>query len=148
MKVLIFLTAGLLGMSAFAHDEGHGPKVNDAGKQGGVVAPVIDASEASKGAKATLVYKAELVRSEDGTILVYFYDKDMKALDAAKLDKSAKGFLEFKKNKKWTKNEFALSQVDGAFTAKAPKSPTKPFNIDIMVKEGGKELLAAFDNLD
>ncbi len=148
MKSLILASALLLSFSSYAHDEGHGPKLSDSGKQGGIVSPVISANEASKGAKANLLYKAELVRSEDGTVRVYFYDKDMKPLDLSKLEKSAKGYLEFKKNKKWTKNEFALSQADGAFTAKVPKSPSKPFNIDVVVKEGDKELLSAFDNLD
>lgn len=148
MRKSILFFSLFLGLNVMAHDEGHGPKLSDTGKQGGIVSPVIDAGEASKGTKASLLYKAELVRSEDGTVRVYFYDKDMKPLDLAKLDKSAKGFLEFKKNKKWTKQEFALSQEEGAFMAKAPKSPSKPFNIDVVVKESGKELLSAFDNLD
>jgi hypothetical protein len=148
MRSFVLCSLMLVGMSAYAHDEGHGPKLSDTGKQGGIVSPVIDKSEADKGSKATLLYKAELVRSEDGTVHVYYYDKDMNPLDLGKLDKSAKGYLEFKKNKKWTKNEFALNQADGSFTAKAPKSPSKPFNIDVVAKEGGKELLSAFDNLD
>ncbi len=148
MKSFILASAMLFSFSSYAHDEGHGPKLTDMGKQGGIVSPVISSNEASKGSKANLLYKAELVRSEDGTIRVYYYDKEMKPLDLNKLDKAAKGYLEFKKNKKWTKNEFALNQAEGAFTAKVPKSPSKPFNIDVVVKEGNKELLSAFDNLD
>jgi hypothetical protein len=148
MNQAITLIALIAAASAFAHDEGHGPKLTDTAKQGGIVAPVIDAKEASKGAKAGVVYKSELVRSEDGTVRVYLYDQDMNPLDLGKLDKSAKGIVEFKKNKKWTKNEFSLSQEEGAFVGKAPKSPSKPFNIDVRVKEGSKELLTAFDNLD
>ncbi|MDZ4660539.1 MAG: hypothetical protein SGJ18_02850 [Pseudomonadota bacterium] len=148
MKRIILLATVLLSAGALAHDEGHGPKLNDSGKQGGIVSPVVDAAEASKGTKAALLYKAELVRSEDGTVRIYYYDKDMKPLDLAKLDKSGKAVLSFKKNKKWNKEEFALNQTDGAYVAKAPKALSKPFNIDVVVKEGNKELLTAFDNLD
>jgi len=146
--LISMLTLALASTGALAHDEGHGPKVTDAGKQGGVLAPVIDAKDVKKGAHADLVYKAELVRSEDGTVRVYFYDKEMKALDLSKLDQAGNGFVEFKKGKKWTKTPFALKQEDGAFIAKAPKAGAKPFNIDVHVKEGSRGLMAAFDNLD
>ncbi len=149
MKKKYLLVAALLTLSsAIAHDEGHGPKLTDSPQQGGVVSPVIDAKEASKGAKAAVVHKAELVRSEDGTVRVYFYDKEMKALDLAKVEKTAQGVIEFKKNKKWNKTPFTLNQEEGAFVARAPLPPSKPFNIDVRVKEAGKELLVAFDNLD
>lgn len=148
MKRIIVLLAAFSSALAFAHDEGHGPKLTDSAKNGGVLSPVIDAKEASKGAKAAVVYKAELVRAEDGTVRVYFYDKDMNALDLAKLDKSAKGVIEFKKSKKWMKTPFKLTQEEGAYVGKAPKAPSKPFNIDVRVTESGKELLTAFDNLD
>jgi hypothetical protein len=138
----------IFSVPALAHDEGHGPKLTDVAKQGGVVSPVIDAKEASKGAKATVVHKAELVRSEDGTVRVYFYDQGMNPLDLSKFSKEAKGVLEFKKNKKWVKAPFVFKQEENAFIAMAPKSESKPFNIDIHVREAGKELLAAFDNLD
>lgn len=145
----LFIAAAVLAsVSAFAHDEGHGPKITDSGKQGGVVAPVIDAKDAKKGAKAEFVHKSELVRSEDGAVRLYLYDKDMNPLDLSKFDKSAKGVVEFKKSKKWVKNPFTLTQEDGAFVGKAPKTSAKPFNIDVTLKESGRDLLAAFDNLD
>jgi hypothetical protein len=131
-----------------AHDEGHGPKVTDAGKQGGVVAPVVEAKDVSKGAKAKLVYKSELTRADDGTVRVFLYDEQMNPLDLGKFADSAKGVLEAKKGKKWTKTPFALKKEEGAFVGKAPKATKKPYNIDVVVNEGGKELLTAFDNLD
>ena len=148
MRYFLLSVAFLVSVAGIAHDEGHGPKLTDAAKQGGVVSPVIDAKDASKGAKASLVYKSELVRSEDGTVRVYFYDKDMNPLNLNQLDTSAKGIVEFKKNRKWNKVPFSLKQEEGAFVGKAPQVAAKPFNIDIHVKEGKKELLAAFDNLD
>ena len=148
MTQFCVMLALMCSIPAFAHDEGHGPKLTDAAKQGGVVSPVIDAREVSKGAKAAVVHKAELVRSEDGTVRVYFYDQGMNPLDLSKFSKEAKGILEFKKSKKWVKAPFVLKQEENAFIAIAPKSESKPFNIDIHVQEAGKELLAAFDNLD
>ena len=143
MLLTAFLTVPLL-----AHDEGHGPKLTDQGQQGGVVSPVIDKKETSKGAKAAVVYKAELVRSEDGSVSVYLYDHDMNALDTSKLEKSARGVVETLTKGKASTVPFNLSLVGGAFTGKSPKPAKKPFNIDVTFKEGNRELLAAFDNLD
>jgi len=149
MKIYILTFAAMiLPLVAFAHDEGHGPKLTDTAKQGGVVAPVIDAKDADKGAHATLVYKAELVRSEDGTVRVYFYDKDMKPLSNTKLEKTANGIVEVIKKKEVTKTPFSMNLEEGAYVGKAPKASSKPFNIDVRVKEGERELLVAFDNLD
>lgn len=148
MRYLGVLLAAALSTTAMAHDEGHGPKLTDAGKIGGVVSAVVDAKDAKLGLKAAMVYKAELVRSEDGTVRVYLYDKDMKLLDLAKFGKTAKAVLETVKKKKVTRKPFLL-KIDGdAFMGKAPKAPSKPFNIDVTIKDGDKDLLAAFDNLD
>jgi hypothetical protein len=131
-----------------AHDEGHGPKLTDTAQQGGVIAPVIDKKEVKKGAKAAVVYKAELVRSEDGTVRVYLYDKTMNPLNLSGFDVTAKGIVEMKKNKKWTTVPFTLKLQDDSFTGIAPKAVSKPFNIDVTLTEKGRELLSAFDNLD
>lgn len=133
---------------SFAHDEGHGPKITDTAKQGGIVSPVIDTKEMKKGPHAAVIYKAELVRTEDGSVRVYFYDKEMNSLDIGKFDKSAKAVLGVEKKKKFTKTSFALSQAEGAFMGKTPKPTSKPFNIDVHVKEGTRDLMVAFDNLD
>ncbi len=144
MGALVFVPAAPLA----AHDGGHGPKLTDQAKQGGVVSPVIDKKDIKLGAKAAVVYKAELVRSDDGTVRVYLYDKDMVPLDLNIFDATAKGAVEMKKKKKWTTVPFELKKEAGFFTGMAPKSPTKPFNIDITYTEKGKQLLSAFDNLD
>ena len=94
--MLAVMVAGVMGFGAarsYAHDEGHGPKLTDQGRQGGVVSPVIDKKDYSKGAKAPVVYKGELVRSEDGTVRVYIYDAQMNPLDAARLAPEAKGVV-------------------------------------------------------
>ncbi|MCM2278976.1 MAG: hypothetical protein NDJ89_12945 [Oligoflexia bacterium] len=142
------LALTLASLSAFAHDEGHGPKLTDSPKQGGVVAPVIEAKDAALGKKAAVLHKAELVRLEDGSVRVYLYDKEMNMLPLASFDQAAKGIIEVLKKKKVSKTPFELKQEGDAFVGKAPKPGSKPFNIDVTFQEGGKSLLVAFDNLD
>jgi|CXWL01.1.fsa_nt_gi hypothetical protein len=148
MKYLGVLLAASLSLPAFAHDEGHGPKLTDGGKMGGIMTAVVLAKDAKLGAKAPLVYKAELTRADDGTVRVYFYDKDMKTLDIAGLPKTAKASIEAKKRKKWTSTPFILEKNADGYEGKAPKPASKPFNIDVTIIEGKRELLAAFDGLD
>lgn len=148
MKYLGVLLAASLSLPAFAHDEGHGPKLTDAGKMGGVLTAVVLAKDAKLGPEAPLVYKAELTRADDGTVRVYFYDQDMKPLDVSVLPKTADAFLQSKKKKKWTSVRFKLTRTAEGYEGKAPKPAGKPFNIDVKIKEGKRELLAAFDGLD
>lgn len=146
-KLLVALTLGLAG-SVFAHDEGHGPKLADAGKYGGLVSAVVFKAEAKKGASATLVYKAELVRSTDGTTRIYLYDTTMKPLDMKGFDAKGTAELGAKVKGKWKDVPFKLNLEGTSFIGKMPKPEAKPFNVDVTLKHEGKELLMAFDNLD
>lgn len=148
MKHLSWALPLVLASAAFAHDEGHGPKLTDQPKMGGVVTAVVEAKDASKGPAAPLVYKAEIARTEDGQARVYIYDKDMNALDPSKFDKKAKGTVESLRKKKVTRTQFELILEEGAFVGTPPKPAKKPFNIDVTFQEGSRKLLAAFDNLD
>lgn len=145
-NALVLLLA--LTLSAFAHDEGHGPKLTDAAKQGGVVAPVVLAKDAGLGTKAPMQHKAEIVRSQDGTVRVYFYDQSMNPLKAGTLGPKASGNLISGKKGKITEQKFELQWKEDHFEGKAPKPTRKPYNIDVKVMEGSTELLVAFDNLD
>jgi hypothetical protein len=148
LKVSAVISLMMLG-SAWAHDEGHGPKVNDQPKQGGMVMPVIDKKEADKGASATMIYKAELVRKENGEAQLFVYDEKMNALPAEKLEKNAKAKIgPMKRNPKWKSEEFTLENKDGAYVGKLPKIKVKPYYIDITLTEGKRALLTAFENLD
>lgn len=147
MKKMITLFLAL-SLSAFAHDEGHGPKITDAPKQGGIVAPVVLAKDVGLGTKAPMKHKAEIVRSQDGTVRVYFYDKTMNALKAGTLAAKATGNLISGKKGKVSEQKFELVWMEDHFEAKSPKPTRKPYNIDIIVKEGDTDLLVAFDNLD
>jgi len=153
MKRLLVATLFLLPSFGGAHDEGHGPKLSDQPKQGGKVAPVIAAADASRGAKASLIYKSEIVKNEDGTIKVFLYDSKMNPLPEAHLGnfgKTAKATVEhIKRDKIVKKTEFPLELKEGVFQGnlgEKPKTPT--FNVDVKMTEGKKELLAAFDGLE
>lgn len=148
MRMLGAVLAASLSLPGLAHDEGHGPKLTDAGKMGGVTTAVVLAKDVKLGTKAPLVYKAELTRAEDGTVRVYLYDKDMTPLKVSGLPKEAKAVLQAKKGKKWTSTPFKLVLKAEGYEGKAPKPAGKPFNIDVTLTEGGRELLAAFDGLD
>lgn len=138
----------VLCLNALAHDEGHGPKLKDVGKKGGRVTSVVLAKDATKGSAAELVYKGEIVRSKDGKIKVYFYDKDMNPLKLDSFAKNAKASLISGKEGKETTKDFDLSFVVDHFEGMTPKPIPRRYNIDVKVTEADKELLAAFDNLD
>ena len=147
-KLMTGLFAMVLCTTTQAHDEGHGPMLSDTGKFGGLVSGVVLKSEAKLGAKAALVYKAELVRSSDGTVRLYLYGTTMSPLDLKSMDGKAVASLATKIKGKWKNTTFNLELKDGSFVGKIPKPEAKPYNIDVVLREGEKELLTAFDNLD
>lgn len=150
MKKMILTLAMTLVLSvvAQAHDEGHGPKIADTGKYGGLVSAIVLKQDAKLGSKANLVHKAELVRSTDSTVRIYLYDAKMAPLASNSFNSKATASLASKVKGKWKDTSFDLELKDGVFTGKMPKPESKPYNIDVVLKEGGKELLTAFDNLD
>lgn len=150
MKRLLALTLLLTSSLALAHDEGHGPKLTDAPKQGGVLTSVVLASQAKLGPKAALVHKAELVRGEEGGVRMYLYDEALAPLKAEGLSPKAAAVLLTEKKGKTTKQPFALrwDPVEGAYAGKLPKPARKPYNVDVTFDEGKRKLLAAFDGLD
>lgn len=148
MKLTLAAAVLMVATAAFAHDEGHGPKLTDTPRQGGIVSPVVNAADAKLGPKAALVYKAELVRLDDGTVRVHYYDSSMQPLALETFAKTAKALLLVERRGKTTRTPFDLTLQDGVYTGKAPTPSAKPFNIDVTVQEGHRKLLAAFDNLD
>lgn len=148
MKTMILAIALMVSGAAFAHDEGHGPKLSDSGKYGGLVSGVVLKSDAKKGAGAALVYKSELVRSSDGTVRVYLYDDKMAALDMKAFNPKGSAILIAKVKGKYKEVPFALELKENTFVGKMPKPEAKPYNIDVTIKDSSRELLTAFDNLD
>lgn len=148
MKKVFFALALMLSSVAAAHDEGHGPKLSDTGKYGGLISGVVLKADPKKGASAALVHKAELVRSADGTVRVYLYNDKMAPLDLKGFDAKGSASLGARVKGKFTETTFSLEQKENAFVGKMPKPGAKPYNIDVTLKEGSRELLTAFDNLD
>ncbi|MDQ3235200.1 MAG: hypothetical protein M3Q07_25610 [Pseudobdellovibrionaceae bacterium] len=151
MKMNAFLVATSLLMTSFpasAHDEGHGPKLSDTGKFGGLVSAVVEKKEAKLGPKAKLAYKAELVRSPEGKVQLYIYDSEFKPVDASTWDQKGKVSMAAKKKGKWQTKEFDVTYDGKAFAGQMPEAIGKPFNLDFVLKDKDKELLSAFDNLD
>lgn len=148
MTKLIFAILIMASALALAHDEGHGPKLSDSGKYGGLVASVILKADAKKGDKAAIVHKAELARSADGTVRVYLYDTKMNPLDLKAFATKGSASLSAKVKGEYKVSSFVLELKKNAFTGKMPKPKGKPYNIDVTVKEGKRELMTAFDNLD
>lgn len=148
MKFLLIALC-MFSIKAIAHDEGHGPKVTeDCDKQNGAISAVVLASEAKLGPKAALLYKAKLVRAADGGVTIQVWNKDCSPLKDNQLSTTGEGTLISGKKGKMTFQKFPLTGAKNVFTGTAPKSVTKRYNIDVKVKEGDKELLAAFDDLD
>ncbi|RYZ51376.1 MAG: hypothetical protein EOP07_21415 [Proteobacteria bacterium] len=146
-KSLLISTLLVAAMPALAHDEGHGPKLTDSGKFGGLVRAVVEKKEANLGPKAKLHYKAELVRSSAGKVQLYVYDSEMKPVDAAAWEKKAKATAY--PHKKGSKSQSFDVTFDGkAFVGQMPEGLGKPFDLDFVFSEKGRELLAAFDNQD
>lgn len=148
MKNTIMALALCLSLQTQAHDEGHGPKISDTGKYGGLVSAVVLKSEAKKGAKAALVHKAELVRTSDGAAQVYLYDTEMKPLDLTGFDAKGTASLGAKVKGKWKNTDFKLELKDKAFVGTLPKIQGRPYDIDVTLKHNNTELLTAFDSLD
>jgi len=145
-RTLMILAVLLLAGVVHAHDEGHGPKLTDTGIYGGITSAVVDDKDVDKGAHAPLVYKAELVRSEDGTIRLYLYDTKMKAIPLDGFDKKAEAVLALPKT--GAAQNFEMNLDGNAFVGKMPKTSKRPYNIDIKLKTKDRQLLTAFDNLD
>lgn len=137
-----------LATNTYGHDEGHGPKLSDTGKYGGLVSGVVLKSDTEKGASAALIHKAELVRSADGTVRVYFYDEKMAPRDLKSFENKGSVSVIFKMKGKSKESKFNLEKQGNLFIGKMSKPEGKPYNLDVIVTENGRELLAAFDNLD
>lgn len=147
MRVLIFLSL-ILSLNLFAHEGGHGD-VDEGGKFGGVMSPIVDKSEAGKGNNAKFLYKAELVRAESGKLSFYIFDQKMNLVDLKEFSPEIAAKLEVKKKGKFTYvGDFKLTKNGNHYTGQLPKIDYKPFNIDFFLKHGSKDLFSGFSNLD
>lgn len=148
MKNLFLLISLLLSFSLFAHEGGHG-HVEEGGKFGGVMSPIVSKAEAGLGEKAKVLYKAELVRSESGKLSFYIFDNNMKLVDLKAFGPEISAKLEVKKKGKFTYvGDFKLKKNGNHYTGQLPKIDYKPFNIDFFLTKGKQDLFVGFSNLD
>lgn len=124
-----------------AHDD-HGPKRHDAPKYGGRVAIAV-----SKDSREHL-YKGELTRTQSDTVRLYLYDDHMNPLSLDGFENKATATLSFKKQKAKLNTVFSLQKEGKAFVGKMPQISQKPFTIEVHIKEGPREWVIRFPNLD
>ncbi len=147
MKLLLVLSL-MASLNVFAHEGGHG-EVEEGGKFGGIMSPIVDKSQAGKGNEAKFLYKAELVRSESGKLSFYIFDTKMKLVDLSSFAPEISAKLEVKKKGKFTYvGDFKLVRNGNHFSGQLPKIDYKPFNIDFFLKKGSQDLFVGFSNLD
>lgn len=146
MKCILLLTLLISSFSSFSH-EGHGDMPTEPAKYGGILGNVVgEAKMLAKDKHNPTVMKAEIVRSEDGTVRIYLYDLKMVQSKLDGISKEAKGVVENTKAK--TKDKFVLQAHGDHFMGKVPKQKKKPFNIYITFSKGTEKLFVGFDNLD
>jgi polynucleotide 5'-kinase involved in rRNA processing len=147
----LFVLIFCLALNALAHDEGHGPAVKDGGLYGGILASVMKEADlkGNHHAKATVHYKAELIRAQDGTLTLYFHTPDMKKHDLAGFDNEITVKMEVKKAGKYAYvGEFKLTKKDHLYSGKLPTVRTRPFNLDMFPVVNKEKLFIGFSNLD
>lgn len=148
MTKLVLLISLLFTFNVFAHEGGHG-HVEEGGKFGGIMSPIVHKKQAGMGDKATVLYKAELVRAESGKLSFYIFDNNMKLVDLKPFAEEMTANLEVKKKGKFTYvGEFKLKKNGNHYTGQLPKIEYKPFNIDFYPKLGKQDLFVGFSNLD
>lgn len=148
MKKIVFLITVLLSLSLFAHEGGHGD-VEEGGKFGGIMSPIVAKSQAGKGNNAEFLYKAELVRAESGKLSFYIFDDKMNLVDLKEFGPEINAKLEVKKKGKFTYvGDFKLKKDGNHYTGQLPKIDYKPFNIDFFLTRGKQDLFVGFSNLD
>lgn len=147
MKLLVLLFA--LSLTVLAHDEGHGPKVKDAGLYGGILASVMPEAELKKNHHAKASFKAELIRAQDGKLSLYFHNIDMKPANLNEFADEVVVKMEVKKAGKYQYvGEFMLKKVSNHFTGQLPTVRTRPFNLDVFPVVNKQKLFVGFSNLD
>lgn len=148
MKFIIASFLTLFSLLSYAHEGGHG-ELAEGGKFGGVTSPIVDDSQAGTGNKAKVLYKAELVRAENGKLSMYIFDDKMNLVDLKIFGAEIDAKLEVKKKGKFTYfGTFKLSKHGNHFMGQLPKVEYKPFNIDFFLNKDKQKLFVGFSNLD
>lgn len=146
MRTFIILAIMFFGLSVSAH-EGHGEMPTEASKYGGIVGNVVSQAKMQKKDKNNPpLMKAEIVRSDDGTVRLYVFDLKMQPLAGDGLSQTALGEVENVKAR--TKEKFSLELQGNHYIGKMLKQKKKPFNIYVTFSKGADKFFVGFDNLD
>ncbi len=136
----------IMSSVTFAHDEGHGPKLNDAAKYGGKLAPIIAHSEISQGTKAKMIYKAEFTKNAENIVRIYIYDDKMQPKKDLKIiSVSGKIYFKDKATNKMKDVTVDMKLENGEISTQLPKDIGKPFDLDVTIATTDQKLFAAFD---
>lgn len=142
MMVFLLVTS----FNLLAH-EGHGEAPRDPSRFGGLLSGVVEAKKMKKNENNPVLYKAELVRSEDGTLRLYVFDLGMKSIGLDQFSQKIEASVENIKNK--IKLNFSLEKSGEYYLGKMPKVTKRPFDLFFKLKDNkGKELFIGYDNLD
>ncbi len=146
MKSLLISLTLLFSVSALAH-EGHGEMPTELSKFGGNMGNVVSETKMKAKAKTNPpLMKAEIVRTDSGTVRVYLYDLKMNQIKVDGLSKEAQGIVDNRKAK--TKDKFTLTAHGDHFMGTMPKQKKRPFDIYVTFSKGTEKLFVGFDNLD
>jgi hypothetical protein len=150
MKSIFYamLFSVIVTQSVFAHEGGHG-HVSEGGKFGGIMAPIIDKKDESRGDQAKKLFKAELVRTDSGKLSLYVFDEKMNLVDLKSFNNEGIGKLEVKKKGKFTYfGEVKFKKNGNHFVAQLPQIEYRPFNLDVYLVNSKHSLFSGFSNLD
>lgn len=146
MKVLSLFFVLIMSLPLFAH-EGHGEMPTEPAKYGGTLANVVSEAKMLKKEKNNpALMKAELVRSEDGTVRLYLYDLKLNDLKLTGFSSTAQAEVENKKTK--SEDKFSLKAQGDHYIGKMPKQKKRPYNIYITFTKDKEDYFVGFDNLD
>lgn len=144
--IAVFLFSMMTG--AQAHDEGHGPKLTDPAKYGGMIAPVIFKSDVDKGRKAKMQFKAEVTKNSAGKMRIYLYDTSMKPVKNVEFEKLG-GVVYFKDSKTGKSKDAKLSVTKKGeeISTQLPKEVKGRFDFDFTFGIKKEKYFVAFDGM-
>jgi hypothetical protein len=145
-KIVLSAALAMSSVVAFAHDEGHGPKIRNQGKYGGRLSSVIFKKDANN-SSAKAEYAAELTSSSDGTLRLYLYDTKLQPVSLSPKQVTGNASYKSKETRKSTTSKIDFKQNGDSFESKLPADidGTVSLEVDIATKNG--DYMAAFPRI-
>ena len=145
-RTLLTAMLAVGSVSAFAHDEWHGPKITKQGKYGGKLSAVIFKKDATNH-HAKAQYAAEMTKSGDGKLRLYFYDTDFKPKNISATSVSGTASYKSKETRKSTDTKIEFKPSGDAFEAQLPKDIDKTVSVEVEIETKDGEYMAAFPRM-